>query len=541
MISNQELLERAKAWTIQDPDPETVAELEKLIRESDFESLRDRFDTRLGFGTAGLRGALGAGPNRMNRVLVSQAAIGLGNYLKGLSSDASVVIGFDGRKNSKIFAQDSAELMAGMGIKVFLFDDLVATPMIAYAVKKLSTSAGVMVTASHNPPGDNGYKVYDESGSQIISPVDAQIAAEIDSASKKDIREFSRSDNFQNVPKDLLKEYLQQAAQLASRNAETSKLKIVYSAMHGVGAKFVEEAFEMASLPKPIQVEQQKLPDPKFPTVSFPNPEEPGAMDLALEKANLEQADLILVNDPDADRLAVAVRTKFGEMRQLTGDQVGLILGDEMAQRAQKLGISGNLAASIVSSSALEKVAQHYGMGFMQTLTGFKWISRVPNLIFGYEEALGYCVDWQRVRDKDGISAAVVVADLAMKLWASGQNLLDQLEKLAERYGYFATSQISIRVTDLGIIKSTMENLRANPPADIAGSKTKFTDLLLGSETLGPTDGLRFDLEDGRRVIVRPSGTEPKLKCYLQAVASTDSEAGTNLGELEKAMRKILA
>lgn len=541
MISDQELLDRAKSWIEQDPDPETVSELEGLIASSDFSALRERFENRIGFGTAGLRGALGAGPNRMNRVLVSQAAVGLGNYLKEISNNPSVVIGFDGRKNSKIFAQDSAELMAGLGIRVFLFDQLVATPMIAFAVKNLGTSAGVMVTASHNPPGDNGYKVYDQSGSQIIAPVDGLIAAQIDAAAEKDLREFSRSSDFRIVSDLVLKKYLERVATLAAKRDKVPELKIVYSAMHGVGARYIEEAFDLAALPKPIQVESQKLPDAAFPTVAFPNPEEPGAMDLALEEADQQQADLILVNDPDADRLAVAVRAKSGEMRQLTGDQLGLILGEELAKRAQTAGVGGNLAASIVSSSALARVAEHYSLGFVETLTGFKWISRVPNLLFGYEEALGYCVDWANVRDKDGISAAVVVADLAVRLRASGKNLLDQLEELAEKYGHFATSQISIRVTDLGIIKRTMESLRANPPSEIAGSKAALTDLLLGSKTLGPTDGLKFDLADGRRVIVRPSGTEPKLKCYLQAIGATEEQARSELTALENSMREILA
>ena len=541
MTQLETLIQQARSWIAQDPDAETVAELEKLISESDEAGLLDRFGQRIGFGTAGLRGLLGAGPNRMNRVLVAQAAAGISKYLKENFDDPSVVIGYDARQNSDVFAKDSAQIFAGFGIRAFLFPDLAATPMVAYAVRNLGASAGVMVTASHNPPGDNGYKVYDFSGSQIISPMDLEIAKHIEEFAKSgSVASLARSDSFVEVPPSVRSGYIQSVSGLLNKHSSRKDIKIVYSAMHGVGALFVEDIFKLSGLAKPTQVLSQQQPDGKFPTVSFPNPEEPGAMDESMATAASNQADLVLVNDPDADRLAVAFKKTDGSYQQLTGDQLGLILGEEMAARASREGRSGSLACSIVSSSALSKVAEHYGFGFEQTLTGFKWVSRVPNLIFGYEEALGYCVDWGQVRDKDGLSAALIVADIASALANQGYTLGDQLEKLMQRYGYFATGQISIRVTDLTVIANLMKKLRTNPPVKIAGVDAVFEDMNQGSDSLPATDALRFKLQDGRAVIVRPSGTEAKLKCYLQAVSDNEAQSKKLLAELEAAMRQVL-
>jgi phosphomannomutase len=541
MTQLETLIRQARSWIDQDPDVETVAELEKLISESDEAGLLDRFGQRIGFGTAGLRGLLGAGPNRMNRVLVAQAAAGISKYLKENFDDPSVVIGYDARKNSDVFATDSAQIFAGFGIRAFLFPDLAATPLVAYAVRNLGASAGVMVTASHNPPGDNGYKVYDFSGSQIISPMDSEIAKHIDEFARSgSVAALRRSDSFVEVPTSVRAGYVQSVSGLLNKHSERKSIKIVYSAMHGVGASFIQEIFKLSGLAEPAQVLSQQQPDGKFPTVSFPNPEEPGAMDASLATAKDQQADLVLVNDPDADRLAVAFKKADGGYQQLTGDQLGLILGEEMASRASREGRTGSLACSIVSSSALSKVAEHYGFGFEQTLTGFKWVSRVPNLIFGYEEALGYCVDWSQVRDKDGLSAALIVANIASALANQGYTLGDQLDKLMQRYGYFATGQISIRVTDLTVISDLMKKLRTNPPAQIAGVAAVFEDLNQGSGSLPATDALRFKLQDGRTVMVRPSGTEAKLKCYLQAVSDNEAESKKLLAELEAAMRQVL-
>jgi len=541
MTQLESLIQQARSWIDQDPDAETVAELEKLISESDEAGLLDRFGQRIGFGTAGLRGLLGAGPNRMNRVLVAQAAAGIAKYLKENFDDPSVVIGYDARKNSDIFAKDSAQIFAGYGVRAHLFPELAATPLVAYAVRNLGASAGVMVTASHNPPGDNGYKVYDFSGSQIVSPMDLEIAKHIDEFAKSSsVASLARSDSFEEVASSVRSGYLQSVSGLLNKHSTRKDIKIVYSAMHGVGASFIQEIFRLSGLAEPAQVLSQQEPDGSFPTVVFPNPEEPGAMDESMSTAASQQADLVLVNDPDADRLAVAFKNSDGSYQQLTGDQLGLILGEEMAARASREGRSGSLACSIVSSSALGKVAEHYGFGFEQTLTGFKWVSRVPNLIFGYEEALGYCVDWGQVRDKDGLSAALIVADIASALAKQGYTLGDQLEKLMQRYGYFSTGQISIRVTDLTVIADLMKKLRANPPAQIAGVDAVFEDMNQGSGSLPATDALRFKLHDGRTVIVRPSGTEPKLKCYLQAVSDNEAQSKKLLAELEAAMRQVL-
>ena len=542
MTDLNHLIEQASNWIAQDPDPETRLELEQLVHASDLDGLKERFSSRIGFGTAGLRGALGAGPSRMNRVLVSQAAAGIASYLRANFDDPSVVIGFDARKNSDVFAKDSAEIFSGFGIRTYLFDDLVATPMVAFALRQLGASAGVMVTASHNPPADNGYKVFDNTGSQIISPVDKQIADHIELfAADNSVAELARSTNYLMVPESVTVDYLQGISGLLNRHSSRKSLKVVYSAMHGVGARYLDKIFELSGLDPVIQVSSQQKPDGSFPTVAFPNPEEPGAMDESIRTATEAKADLVLVNDPDADRLAVAFLGSSGNYRQLTGDELGFILGEELASRAAREGVDGNLACSIVSSSALEKVATHYGLGFSETLTGFKWIGRVPKLIFGYEEALGYCVDWNRVRDKDGLSAALVVTDICSVLAASGYTLEDQLEKLMQRYGYYSTGQISIRVTDLEVISDLMSKLRNNPPGQIAGVTAKFTDLNEPGGELPATDALRFDLINQSRVIVRPSGTEPKLKCYLQTVSDSEAKSKQLLDELNAAMREILS
>jgi phosphomannomutase len=541
MSSLETLIAKARSWQSQDPDAETKAELEALILAGDEQGLASRFGARLGFGTAGLRGELGAGPNRMNRVLVAQAAVGIARYLKANFDDPSCVIGFDARKNSDVFAKDSAEILVGLGVRAYLYDSLVATPMVAFAVRELGCSAGIMVTASHNPPADNGYKVFDFTGSQIIPPMDALIASEIDKfAENESVSDLVRSSDYSSVPASVSVDYLQGVSGLMNRHSDRKSLKIVYSAMHGVGAEFIEKIFDLAGMDPLIPVASQHKPDGTFPTVAFPNPEEPGAMDKSIETAKASGADLVLANDPDADRLCVAYKDSTGNYIQLSGDDLGLLLAEELAGRAKREGVSGTLACSIVSSSAIEKVAEHYGLDFAQTLTGFKWVGRVPNLIFGYEEALGYCVDSKRVKDKDGLSAALVVADIATTLAASGYTIGDQLEKLGARDGYFATNQISIRVKDLSIIENLMKKLRTNPIQELDGQAVVFTDYLNGWGNLPGTDAIQLDLADGRRVIVRPSGTEPKLKCYLLAVAEESNRSKSMLASLKAAMQKVL-
>jgi phosphomannomutase len=541
MSSLETLIAKARSWQSQDPDAETKAELEALILAGDEQGLASRFGGRLGFGTAGLRGELGAGPNRMNRVLVAQAAVGIARYLKANFDDPSCVIGFDARKNSDVFAKDSAEILVGLGVRAYLYDSLVATPMVAFGVRELGCSAGIMVTASHNPPADNGYKVFDFTGSQIIPPMDALIASEIDKfAENESVSDLVRSSDYSSVPASVSVDYLQGVSGLMNRHSDRKSLKIVYSAMHGVGAEFIEKIFDLAGMDPLIPVASQHKPDGTFPTVAFPNPEEPGAMDKSIETAKASGADLVLANDPDADRLCVAYKDSTGNYIQLSGDDLGLLLAEELAGRAKRAGVSGTLACSIVSSSAIEKVAEHYGLDFAQTLTGFKWVGRVPNLIFGYEEALGYCVDSKRVKDKDGLSAALVVADIATTLAASGYTIGDQLEKLGARDGYFATDQISIRVKDLSIIENLMKKLRTNPIQELDGQAVVSTDYLNGWGNLPGTDAIQFDLADGRRVIVRPSGTEPKLKCYLLAVSDQGPKSQSMLASLKAAMQKVL-
>ena len=416
--------------------------------------------------------------------------------------------------------------------------------MLAFAVKQRDFSAGVMVTASHNPPRDNGYKVYlggANGGGQIVSPADAEISAEIEAvAAAKTFAQIAKSDNFEFLGESTIDDYVRVTSRLVNDSSD-SQLKIVYSAMHGVGWPTLEKLFAAASIAKPIVVESQIKPDGNFPTVAFPNPEEPGAMDESYATAFENDADLILVNDPDADRLAVAIPTVQPDgsklFKRLTGDQIGLLLADELASRP---GATGALACSIVSCSALEQVAAKNGLAFAETLTGFKWISKVPELLFGFEEALGYCVDPAHTPDKDGISAALVVADLANRLAASDQTIADRIDEIGRKYGHFATGQVSIRVADLSIIGSTVARIRNNPPAAIMGQSARFTDLALGSAKLQATEGLRFDLADGSRVIIRPSGTEPKLKCYLQTTGESFEAAQSALEKLESAARELL-
>jgi phosphomannomutase len=538
-MSLAELKVKALAWLEQDPDLVTRQELQELLERDDLAGLQSRFQTRLEFGTAGLRGELGAGPNRMNRVLVAQTAAGLGNYLLSTTKNPSVVIGYDGRHNSDVFAKDSAEVFAGMGIEVHLLDQMCPTPLISFATRYLNMSAGVMVTASHNPPRDNGYKVYlggDFNGSQIISPVDNKIANEITKvAETQTFASLTKSAEYKIIGPEIRAAYLESALSAGGKVIKQS-LKVVYTPMHGVGWASIEPLFARAGSEALITVDEQLQPNGDFPTVAFPNPEEPGALDLAMKLASDYNADLIIANDPDADRVALALPTQNGWQR-LTGDQVGLILADEIASKST----SGTLACSIVSSSVLEKVAKAHGLEFKATLTGFKWISKIPNLIFGYEEALGYCIDPEHVADKDGISAALLLSNIARREKANGRTLWDLLDELGQRYGFYATGQISIRVSELSIIGKAMHTIRTSPPASLAGLPAVFTDMNLGSANLMPTDGLRFDLADGRRVIIRPSGTEPKLKCYLEAVSDSKEKAQELLSSLEQSCRELLA
>ncbi|MFF4402380.1 phospho-sugar mutase [Streptomyces sp. NPDC001480] len=516
---HDDLIARAKAWLAEDPDVETREELAELIDAGNVEELAARFSGTLQFGTAGLRGELGAGPMRMNRAVVVRAAAGLAAYLREKGqAGGTVVVGYDARYRSEDFARDTAAVMTGAGLRAVVLPRPLPTPVLAFAIRHLGAVAGVEVTASHNPPRDNGYKVYLGDGSQIVPPADAEIAAEIDAIVSLD--DVPRPESgWETLDDSVLDAYLARTdAVLAEGSPRTARA--VYTAMHGVGKDVLLAAFARAGFPEPVLVAEQAEPDPAFPTVAFPNPEEPGAMDLAFATARRAQPDLVIANDPDADRCAVAVRDG-DEWRMLRGDEVGALLAAHLVRR----GATGTFAESIVSSSLLGRIAEKAGLPYEETLTGFKWIARVEGLRYGYEEALGYCVDPDGVRDKDGITAALLITELASELKEEGRTLLDLLDDLAVEHGLHATDQLSVRVQDLSVISDAMRRLREQPPTELAGlAITRAEDLTRGTDELPPTDGLRYTL-DGARVIVRPSGTEPKLKCYLEVVVPVAAHA----------------
>ncbi|MFD4960001.1 phospho-sugar mutase [Microbacterium sp. NPDC058389] len=676
-------LSRAHAWLAQDPDGETRAELRALIEAAESgddaadAELADRFSTRLAFGTAGLRGALGAGTNRMNRVLVAQAAAGLAAYVReqaglepvgaaapdaapSLAEDAAsepaevaapaeadapadasadaeaadgapaadepaadepaeaepehaepehaanaddepaeaepapeagasadmveaseptapelteapsedalaaegpevpgilddapiVVIGYDGRRNSDVFARDSAEIFAGAGLRAILLPRLLPTPVLAFAVRHFGAAAGVMVTASHNPPDDNGYKVYlggADDGSQIVPPADGEIAAHIDRvAAAGDIGTIARSLGFETATEEVVDAYVTATAAVAPAPAGAQGLTWVYTAMHGVGWQTLSRILSTAGYPEPVPVTAQLEPDGSFPTVSFPNPEEPGAMDLSFEAARAAGAELVIANDPDADRLAVAIPDEHAEggWRRLTGNEIGLLLGWRAARLVAESGdpAGASLACSLVSSPGLQTIAEHYGLGFHATLTGFKWISRAPGIAFGFEEALGYLVNPETVRDKDGISAAVAILGMVGEARGRGATLGDLLGELDELFGAFASDQVSIRVDDVSQIGRIMTALRDRHPESVAGvAVDRIDDLKDGFDDLPPGDVLRLWLADGSRVIVRPSGTEPKLKLYLDVRGDSRDDAEARIAALADGARALLA
>ncbi|MFB8173036.1 phospho-sugar mutase [Kitasatospora purpeofusca] len=532
-----DLLARARTWLAEDPDPQTREELAALLADAEtpdadanaklaWSELADRFADRLQFGTAGLRGELGAGPMRMNRAVVIRAAAGLVAYVKRQGLGDLVVIGYDARHKSYDFARDTAAVVVGAGLRALLFPRPLPTPVLAFAVRHLGAAAGVTVTASHNPPQDNGYKVYLGDGSQIVPPADAGIAAEIDAIGSLTEVPLA-ADGWETVDESVVEAYLDRAASIVDPHSPRD-LDIVYTPMHGVGRDTFLAAVDRAGFPAPTVVAEQAEPDPDFPTVAFPNPEEPGAMDLAFRTAAAAGPDIVIANDPDADRCAVAVPAEGGDgWRMLRGDEVGALLGAALVSKRA----AGTFATTIVSSTLLGRIAEAAGLDYAETLTGFKWISRAGGLRYGYEEALGYCVDPQGVRDKDGITAALLVAELAATLKRSGRTLTDLLDDLALEHGLHATDQLSVRVEDLSVIADAMRTLRERPPTTLAGlAVTRADDLTAGSAELPPTDGLRYflagDAVRSARIVVRPSGTEPKLKCYLEVVLPVASAAG---------------
>ena len=534
-----DLRSQVQAWIDDDPDPLTSAQLQLWLDTDNEVELRTSFSGFLQFGTAGLRGPLRPGPSGMNRAVVGRTACAIATYMRERNLN-SVVIGRDARHGSEEFTQETAQIMSGAGMKVYILPRPLPTPVLAFATNELKCDVGIMVTASHNPPQDNGYKVYlggtvdgiHYRGSQIISPTDEAIAVHIDAITT--LANQPRGNQWSIVDEKIISKYIGITAAIATK---PGTLKIVYSAMHGVGTQTLQQVFAAAGFAAPILVAAQAQPDPDFPTVAFPNPEEPGAIDLALETAKAFDADLVIANDPDADRCAAAIKDPKTGWRMLRGDELGVVLGESIARNTK----SGILANSIVSSSILSKIAKHYNLDFSETLTGFKYLAKIPNLTFGYEEALGYCVDAQTVNDKDGLSAALMLAQIAVDLKNQDKTIIDLLNEVWARHGFHGTEQISIRVNQLSDVTKLMTGLRANPPQVIAGRAVEsIDDLEKPSSDLPPTDGLRIWLAGGIRIIIRPSGTEAKMKCYVEVIAPDSVSAQKVLDELRSPLQALL-
>jgi len=542
----------------QDPDSQTKAQLQSLLEGVNSgsaeagRSLSALFEDRLRFGTAGIRGPLQPGPAGMNRVVTAQTTAGLAHYLlEKQSVDAGgrlrAVVGCDARTNSAIFAQETAAIFAGYGIEAILLPIELPTPVLAFAVRYLNADVGVMVTASHNPPQDNGYKVYlgglDE-GSQIVPPVDADIEAHITRvAHTLSWTEIPQAPHdVISAPEGIVERYVEATVQsVGSTSVRASAIPVVYTAMHGVGAETFFDTVDAAGFPPVHGVAEQTKPDPAFPTVSFPNPEEEGALDLSVATAQKVGAALIIAHDPDADRLALALPWEDRYVR-LTGNQVGAILGWHCALRAQQRGNSGALANSLVSSPVLGKIARHFELDHVETLTGFKYVSRVPNLLFGFEEALGYLVSPGVVRDKDGISAGLMALDIAYSLAAEGRTFWDYLADIERAVGGFASGQITLQLSAPETQAPLSTLLRESPPTVLGQhSVIRHDDFLEGVDGFPREDILRYYLDDDSRVIVRPSGTEPKLKVYLDTSGETGADAQAGLAVLDTAVRELLA
>jgi len=559
---NAELLSRARAWRDADPDPETAREVDRLVAAADGEALEDRFRSELEFGTAGLRGLLGAGPNRMNRAVVRRATAGVARHLLATVPDAArrgVVVARDARRGSDAFALEAAGVLAGHGLRVHYFVDRAPTPLGAFAVKELGAAAGVVVTASHNPPAYNGYKVYWENGAQIVPPVDAGIAAEIARSGPANALPFlpraeaEERGLFVPLAGELAARYHAAIAALVLHPGEGRDLGIVYTAMHGVGARFTLEALRRAGFARVHPVAAQNEPDGAFPTVSFPNPEEPGALDLALALCEETRADLLLANDPDADRLAAGARDSAGRMRLFSGNEIGVLLGAYCLLERRPRPARPLLLTTIVSSTQLGTIARDLGASYAETLTGFKWIeNRALELerseglatVFGYEEALGYSVG-DVVRDKDGISAALVFADLAGWCRARGVTPWEFLEELQQAHGLFLSAQRSVTIPGAegaATIAAIMDGFRARPPAAVGGlAVVEARDYRAGVPGLPKSNVLAYLLEGGSRVTLRPSGTEPKIKYYFElreaprggeALAAAKARGEARLAEL---------
>ncbi len=544
--SDDELLRRARTWLDDDPDEADRAELAGLVAPAErgdadaLGELRARFAAPLTFGTAGLRGPMQPGPAGMNTAVLRRTSAGLAAWLRqACGASGRVVIGWDGRHRSAALADDAARVLAGAGLEAVLLPEALPTPVLAFAVRYLAADAGVMMTASHNPAGDNGYKVYlgaraaggdpAAAGAQLVAPADAEIEAAAQSTGPARLVTLGASPV--RLGQEIVDEYVQAVVRLLTTDpaAPARAVRVAYTPLHGVGLRVLQQTFAAAGFPAPVVVAQQANPDPDFPTVRYPNPEEPGACDLLLALAADTGADVALANDPDADRLAAAVRGRL-----LTGDELGLLLADHVLRSRP-----GPVATSLVSSSALARLADARGVPCTTTLTGFKWIMRAsPDLVFGYEEALGYAAGPRVVRDKDGISAALLLAEAAAAERRVGRTLLDRLDDLAREIGLSLTRPVTVRLANAGHAPAILQQLRADPPATLAGRAVELVDLRTGWNGLPPTDGVVLRSDDVRAV-VRPSGTEAKLKAYLEATA-TAADTGQDLAGTRTRLDAVL-
>jgi phosphomannomutase len=530
---SQSTVEQARAWIDAEPDADIASELTTLVEaaatgdNSASVDLAERFAGRLQFGTAGLRAAVGAGPMRMNRLVVRQAAAGLGQWLLDSAADGSieraaergVVIAYDARRKSDLFALDTARVLAAMGIRSMLFPGVTPTPVLAWSITGLNAAAGVVVTASHNPPADNGYKVFLAAGSQIVTPIDTDISNRIEVIDPLAVAIASEDDPLiGRLDTSWQEAYVADIPKVRLR-PDVAGVPVAYTALHGVGAATIELAFTAAGFDVPISVVEQHQPDGTFPTVSFPNPEEPGAMDLLLETAASAGAAIALANDPDADRLGAAIPQADGSWRRLSGDEIGWLFADHILSNTT--GDDRLVVTTLVSSSLLARIAAAYGVHSEETFTGFKWIGKIAEkraaigqrFVFGYEQALGYLVA-PRPLDKDGISAAVLMAEIAACAAADGVTLQDRLDDLAARFGRYVTSELSVRIPP-SVGAAWVAAVEADPPADVGG--VPVSDVSSYPEA----NLVRLVLEDGTRLQIRPSGTEPKVKLYGEAVDST--------------------
>ncbi len=551
---NGSLMATVQRWLKRDPDPDTVNEVKQLVEQNDLDALAERFNARLAFGTAGLRGPLGAGPNRMNELLVRETAAGLADYLLAEIPDAKergVVVGYDARHKSNQFALATARVMASRGIRTYLFPHVVPTPLVAFGVLDLGVAAGVQVTASHNPPADNGYKVYWGDGPQIVPPLDGGIAAAIDAvASSDEPVELAPRESalIETLAETIVDRYLAGVHGLDPRQSSAGAragVRVVYTPMHGVGGATVQRVFAEAGFTDFHAVAQQFEPDPDFPTVAFPNPEEKGALDLSLALAIKIGAHIVIANDPDADRMAAAIPDPISSngWRALRGDEIGWLLADHLLRCSTVPATKQLLVTTIVSSSLLRSMAAARGTVYVETLTGFKWLARAvlqrPELtnVLSYEEALGYCTG-SLVLDKDGISAALVMADLAAHLAETGSSFVERLAALEAEFGKHDTEQWSLRFdgpTAGSDMAAFMNRLRADLPTEVAGVHVVSAEDLIGADP--PSDVVILRLRDGSRIVVRPSGTEPKCKVYFETVTRVGANPPTAIAELKSALQ----